>query len=449
MQRVLTIAGTDSGGGAGIAADLRTIALLGAHGMCAVAALTAQNSTGVKGILAVPPAFVAAQLEAVLADIGCDAAKCGMLHSAATVKVVAQTLARFQVPNLVVDTVLAAGSGDPLAEAEAVAAYRELFPLAALVTGNLAEASALAGIGVNDVAGMEEAARALAAQGARAALVRGGHLGGGEAVDVLYDGREFIHFSLPRVDTPHDHGTGCTVSAAIATYLARGHALAEAVRRAKELVHRGLRDARPLGAGSGPVNILPQLTLEAERCRVLAELAAAFEVLRALPAIARLVPEVGMNLAYALPAAAGATEVAAFPGRLGVYRGRLAAFGPPEFGASSHVARIVLTAMSRQPALRAALNVRFSEEILEACRRCGLRLASFDRAEEPPEVAGREGGSLVWGVARAMSGEGEPPQAVWDRGGQGKEPMVRLLARTPGEAAALAAMIATRLEGGV
>jgi hydroxymethylpyrimidine/phosphomethylpyrimidine kinase len=446
LQRVLTIAGTDPGGGAGVAADLKTIALLGAHGLCCVAALTAQNSTGVKGIHPVPPQFVAAQLEAVLSDIGCDAAKCGMLYSAEVIRAVADQLAKYRVPHVVIDTVLAAGSGDPLAEAEALAAYRELFPLAALVSGNLSEVSALTGIKVTDEPSMREAARALVGQGAKAALVRGGHLSGGEAVDILHDGQEFYRFSLPRVNTPHDHGTGCTTTAAIATYLARGHALPEAVRLAKELVHRGLRDATPLGAGKGPVNILAALGVAAERCRVLSELSAAFEMLRGAPGLSRLIPEVGMNLAFALPAASSVDEVAAFPGRLGLYHGRLTGFGPPEFGASSHVARIVLTAMQRDPGLRAALNIRHGEDVIAACRAAGLKLSSFDRAQEPPEVAAREGGSLVWGVAEALKDEGLP-QAVYDTGGLGKEPMVRLLGRTPGEVARWAIEVAATLTG--
>jgi hydroxymethylpyrimidine/phosphomethylpyrimidine kinase len=287
-------------------------------------------------------------------------------------------------------------------------------------------------------------------QGAKAVLVRGGHLSGGEAVneavDILYDGKEFYRFSLPRVNTPHDHGTGCTTTAAVATYLARGHTLEGAVRLAKELVHRGLRDASALGAGKGPVNILAALGVAAERCRILTELSAAFEMLRGAPGLSRLMPEVGMNLAFALPAASSVDEVAAFPGRLGLYHGRLAAFGPPEFGASSHVARIVLTAMRREPGLRCALNIRHGEDVIAACRAAGLKLSSFDRAQEPPEVAAREGGSLVWGVAEALKGEGLP-QAVYDTGGLGKEPMIRLLGRTPGEVARWAIDVAATLTG--
>ena len=443
MQRVLSIAGSDSGGGAGIAADLKTIALLGAQGSCVLTALTAQNSLGVSGIHPVPPAFVEAQLEAVLSDIGADACKCGMLYSAQIIRAVAGKLAKYGVPNVVVDTVLAAGSGDPLAEAEAASAYRELFAVARLVTGNLSEMAALSGVEVADEEGMRRAAAVLVAQGARAVLVRGGHLPGKAAVDILFDGRQYRRFTLPRVDTPHDHGTGCTVSAAIATYLARGSSLEEATSAAKGLVHRGLRDSRALGAGKGPVNIYPALQDAAEHCRVVSELGAALEVLKG-SAVATLMPEVGMNLAFALPAATTTLDVAAFPGRLGLYHGQLSAFGGPEFGASSHVARIVLTAMRRDPGLRCALNLRFGEDVLAACRKTGLRLASFDRAQEPAEVASREGGSLVWGVAEALKGEALP-QAIFDRGGQGKEPMVRLIGRTPGEVTGWVAAIGAML----
>ncbi|MFH0809439.1 MAG: bifunctional hydroxymethylpyrimidine kinase/phosphomethylpyrimidine kinase [Pseudomonadota bacterium] len=447
MPKVLTIAGFDSSGGAGIGADLKTIALLGAHGLGAVTALTAQDSTGVHAIHPVPPAFVEQQLEAVLADIGCDACKCGMLYSAGVIKTVSEVLARHGVPNVVLDTVVAASSGDRLMEAGAVRALRGLFPLARLVTGNLAEAEWITGIRVTDEALMRQAAEELIRLGAKAVLVRGGHLEGAEAVDILYDGGEFTRFVLPRVATAHDHGTGCALTAAIATYLARGHGLVEATWKAKELVHQGLKAARSLGAGKGPVNIFAAVAMQTERCRVLEELAVALDTLRRHPA-AGLMPEVGMNLAFALPGATATDLVAAFPGRLGLHGGRITPFGPPRFGASSHVARIVLTAMRHDATLRAALNIRYDERTLAACGEAGLRLARFDRAQEPPEVAATEGSSLVWGVAAALGTAEEIPQAIYDLGAHGKEPMIRLIGRTPHEVVGWAMRIAEFLGDG-
>jgi len=251
----LTIAGSDSGGGAGIQADLKTFTVLGVYGMSAVTAVTAQNTVGVREFTVLEPALVAAQIDAVLEDIGCDAAKTGMLGTAEVVATVADRLAFYHVPNVVVDPVMVAKSGDALLAPDARAAVVELLlPCARLVTPNLPEASALLGrkVGADDMA---EAAQELCRLGARAAVIKGGHLQG-DAVDVLYDadtGRT-VRLSAPRLDTPHTHGTGCTFSAAIAAFLAQGLELALAVRRAKRFVTAAIARGLPLGSGRGPTD---------------------------------------------------------------------------------------------------------------------------------------------------------------------------------------------------
>jgi len=232
----LTIAGSDPSGGAGIQADLRTFAAFGVHGASVVTALTAQDTRRVRAIAEVTPAFVAQQLDAVLDDFEVRAAKTGMLHRAPVIDVVVARLHTRPLPHLVVDPVMVATSGDPLLEPEGIAALRErLLPLATLVTPNLHEAEVLTGRAVTTVAEMREAARALVALGARAALVKGGHLAG-DAVDVLYDGRGFRELGAPRQEGRRLHGTGCVLSAAITAGLARGSDLAEAVAEAKRFV---------------------------------------------------------------------------------------------------------------------------------------------------------------------------------------------------------------------
>ena len=232
----LTIAGSDPSGGAGIQADLRTFAAFGVHGASVVTALTAQDTRRVRAIAEVTPAFVAQQLDAVLDDFEVRAAKTGMLHRAPVIDVVVARLHTRPLPHLVVDPVMVATSGDPLLEPEGIAALRErLLPLATLVTPNLHEAEVLTGRAVTTVAEMREAARALVALGARAALVKGGHLAG-DAVDVLYDGRAFRELGAPRREGRRLHGTGCVLSAAITAGLARGSDLAEAVAEAKRFV---------------------------------------------------------------------------------------------------------------------------------------------------------------------------------------------------------------------
>lgn len=257
IPRVLTIAGSDSSGGAGIQADLKTFTVLGVYGASAITALTAQSTTGVSGIHAVPAEFVRAQIDAVMTDIGADAAKTGMLANRDIVLAVAAAVREHAIPNLVVDPVLLAQSGAALLEEDARAALRDrLVPLACLVTPNAPEASALLGIEVSSVADLREAARRFVAAGARAVLVKGGHLGGDESVDVFHDGRGFEELRAPRIATPHTHGTGCTLSAAIAAGLARGHDLADAVRRAKRFVTGAIERGLAIGRGCGPVNVL-------------------------------------------------------------------------------------------------------------------------------------------------------------------------------------------------
>jgi hydroxymethylpyrimidine/phosphomethylpyrimidine kinase len=259
MIVVLTIAGSDSGGGAGIQADLRTFAAHRLHGTSAITAVTAQNSVGVTDWLALPPRLVASQIEAVATDMTVAATKTGMLASAEIIAAVADAAARLQLGPLVVDPVMVAKSGDRLLDAAAERAYVErLFPRAALVTPNLFEAEALLGRPVRDLPAMRDAARALAALGARAVLVKGGALAG-EAVDVFFDGERLVDIPGPRVDTRNVHGTGCTLSAAICARLAQGEPLLDAVRGAKAYLVEALRRSYTVGRGRGPVDHLHPL----------------------------------------------------------------------------------------------------------------------------------------------------------------------------------------------
>jgi len=260
--RVLTIAGSDSGGGAGIQADLRTMALLGVHGCVAVTAVTVQNTLGVKDFHEIPDDVVAAQVEAVVTDIGIQAAKTGMLASSAIIAAVADSWRRLElsVP-LVVDPVCASMHGDPLLAASALDSLRaQLFPLATLVTPNLDEVRLLVNIDVVDTESQRAAAKALHALGPRWALVKGGHLrSSASSCDLLYDGTDFYEFDAPRLPTGNDHGGGDTLAAAAACALAHGRTVPEAVGFAKQWVTECLRAAYPLGGGHGPVSPLFRL----------------------------------------------------------------------------------------------------------------------------------------------------------------------------------------------
>jgi hydroxymethylpyrimidine/phosphomethylpyrimidine kinase len=258
LPRGLSIAGSDSGGGAGIQADLKTFSALGIYGMTAITAVTVQNTKGVSSYEALSPQTVADQVRAVVTDIGVDAVKTGMLASAPIVEAVADAVGDLGVPNLVVDPVFVSKHGHALLEEDAVDALRaRILPLATLVTPNLPEAAGLAGFRVDTRDLMEDAAEAIQAMGPRAALVKGGHLEAPAAADDLFfDGNELVWIEGERVDTPHTHGTGCVLSSAIAAHLARGESLLDAVRLGKRFVTEAIRHALPIGEGIGPIDPL-------------------------------------------------------------------------------------------------------------------------------------------------------------------------------------------------
>ena len=258
MRTALTIAGSDSGGGAGIQADLKTFAAHGVFGTSAITAVTAQNTRGVSAVHVLPAAMVRAQIDAVAADLFPDAVKIGMLATAGIIAEVARAIDAHALRPIVLDPVMVAKGGSRLLAADAVDAMSMLLSRALLVTPNLAEAEVLTGAEVRDAAGMERAARALVDSGAGAALVKGGHLEGGTVIDVLWTGRERHVFESARLQTPHTHGTGCTLSSAIAAQLALGLPLVEAVAAAIDYVRRAIASAPGLGRGHGPLNHFPK-----------------------------------------------------------------------------------------------------------------------------------------------------------------------------------------------
>jgi hydroxymethylpyrimidine/phosphomethylpyrimidine kinase len=257
-SRVLSIAGSDSGGGAGIQADLKTISALGCYGMTAVTALTAQNTQGVRSIHGVPPEMLRDQIDAVVEDIGVNAVKIGMLHAPEIVMTVAQAIDRHHLPNVVLDPVMVATSGAVLIDSPAISVLvRELFGRAVVITPNLDEAALLVGRTLSTEADMEAAGRELLAKGARAVLVKGGHLQGDQVSDLLLTQEGLVHWMrAPRIATPNTHGTGCTLSSAIASHLALGDTLLDAVLGARAYVRGALEAGAQVrtGKGSGPLN---------------------------------------------------------------------------------------------------------------------------------------------------------------------------------------------------
>jgi predicted fused transcriptional regulator/phosphomethylpyrimidine kinase len=309
---------------------------------------------------------------------------------------------------------------------------QELLPLASLVTPNLPEAAALAGMEVRTIEEMREAARRIRTYGAEAVLIKGGHLKG-EPVDLLFDESGFTEFRAKRIAVPDVHGTGCVLSAAIATELAKGASLHEAVQLGREVTLAGIRAAITVGQGKKFTHPHAYLAAEGERHAVIMALHAAIAALQGEAKIAGIIPEVSSNLGYAIPGARAKGDVAAFPGRIVRLRDTIATIDAPAFGASEHIASIILTVMRHDPSFRSAMNIRYSPEILKSCREGGFDILGFDRGKEPQEVRAEEGHSLGWGVEDALHKAETVPDVIYDEGGWGKEPMIRILGRDPGE----------------
>ncbi len=431
IPRALTIAGSDSGGGAGIQADLKTFAALGVHGMSAITSITAQNTLEVRAIHDVPPAVVVAQIEAVADDIGVDAAKTGMLSNAEIIRAVAATVRKYGFP-LVVDPVMIAKSGARLLRDDAIEALiKELIPLATVVTPNAREAERITGIRVKTLDDARKAAKYIVEElGAKAAVVKGGHLPGAESTDVLYHEGSFKEFRAKRIDGGCTHGTGCTFSAAIAACLAKGLSVEDSVGIAKQFVTLAIEHGTRVGRGHCPVNPSAWVDIPAERWAALASVARAIEILEENGELVNpLVPEVQMNVVTAISRryAKGVEDVAAVKGRVVRYGRTVRAVGPPSFGASSHLARAVLKAMEFDERIRGAVNVKYSEEFIQAAKKLGFTCSYYDRSEEPKEIKTVEGGTIPWGIEVAVRrAGGKVPDIVYHTGDIGKEPMINV-----------------------
>lgn len=432
----LTIAGSDSGGGAGIQADLKTFAALGVHGLCVITAVTAQNTQSVEGVFDLPPEFVTKQLNAAMRDFEVKWAKTGMLSNAEIIQAVKVGIKRYDL-RVIIDPVMVAATGTPLLREDAFRSLLKLLSSAELVTPNVPEAEKLSGVKIRSRADMKRAALKIVKLGPKAVLVKGGHLRGREVADLLYAKGKFTEFRGPRVLSEPTHGTGCSFSAAITAELAKGASTQEAVDSARKFIVRAIEGRLKVGKGVKPVNPMAALLLDAEKGRALEEVWAAAKLLAAEPKFAGLLPEVGSNLVMALPGGKQTSDVVGLSGRIVRVGERPQLTGYPELGGSEHVANTVLTVMLHDPKIRAGLNVRFSDKILHSCRRLGLCVAGFDRSKEPRGVK-----TMVWGTEQAIKRASRVPDVIFDRGAPGKEAMVRLLGRSATKVAGLALRIA-------
>jgi hydroxymethylpyrimidine/phosphomethylpyrimidine kinase len=393
-----------------------------------VTSVTAQNTTGVERTHVLPVEEIAAQYDAVRGDFDVRAVKTGMLATAPVIETVTERVAADDAP-AVVDPVMVAATGDRLLEREAETAYEALVAEATVVTPNADEAAVLTGIDPDDAASAREAGEALVAMGAEAALVKGGHVQTDADVvrDVLVTADGVETFEHPRIDGAATHGSGCTLSSAIAARLADGESLVDAVAESVAFTERALRYHHDIGEGAGAVHHLAALRERADR-QPTAE--AVHDVVREFvdADVSAVVPEVGMNVVGATPYAEDPAETAAVEGRITRTMSGVQPNRGVRFGASSHVARFLLSAREFDPALRFAVNCRFDDDVEAALDDLGWTVAEYDRDAEPPDVKETEGSTMGWGARRAFESVDGTPAAVLDRGEVGKEEIAKLVA---------------------
>ena len=430
MRKILTIAGSDSSGGAGIQADIKTIMSLGGYAMSVVTAITAQNTLGVQGIKHVEPEWVGAQMDSVLGDIGADAVKTGMLCNAGIVEIVAERLQHYGIPRLVVDPVVKSDKGAILLDEDGRKAIVEkLFPITYLLTPNIPEAEIFTGTKIDDVAQMKKAAKKLQRMGPRYVLVKRGHLPE-SPVDVLEDGLQNYEFPTQRVRTRHNHGTGCTLASAIATLMAQGMPIMDCIDQAKRYLYRALRFSLDIGRGKGPTNHYAYIAREIARSQVLEELDKALERLKRL-GIGHLIPEVQTNIAYAIPFAENVDDIASFPGRIARINNTVDTLYSSRFGAARQIHLLIMAAMEFDPLRRAAMTIMYSEPLVNRIRALGYTAAEMDRNRTPPDLQKEEGSTLAWAVQDVMVELGRVPDAIYDKGVVGKVPLIRLFGKDP------------------
>lgn len=431
MKRALTIAGSDSGGGAGIQQDLKVFSSLSVYGSSVITAVTAQDTLGIKGIHALPLDIISSQIDSVMKDISPDAMKTGMLVNSGITELVYNKLRGYEV-DLVVDPVMVSSSGDRMLDDDSVEGLRRLVSIAKLTTPNIHEAEILSGVRIDTEGDMEKSAKKIGD-----CVVTGGHLNG---VDVLhYDGGIHYFEGRGKIEGVF-HGTGCAFSAAVTAYLAKGLGVVEAVANAKDFMDRVIGRAFSVGSGLSVLDTgglrLGRVFVDGERNAVVEDIEEAVERFVASRYSYRLMPEVGVNIVMALPDARSIGEVAGVSGRLVRDKDSVVPVGDIDFGGSSHMARVVLTAMKSDPESRAALNIRFSDDILSVCEKLNLSISGFDRREQPGDTT-----TMEWGTLEAIKKSGGVPDIIYDRGMVGKEAMMRILGKNAGEVVDIALRI--------
>ncbi len=417
MRTALTVAGSDSIGGAGIQADIKAMAVVGIHATSVITAVTAQNTQGVDGIFPMPEEFIKAQLEAVLKDCDIKAVKTGMLYSADIVETVADVLEDHDVP-LVVDPVMISGTGCSLCDDDFVKALKKkLLPICELVTPNMYEAETLTGMKIRNEDDITLACELIGKQGS-SVLFKGGHLKGPKVVDYLYLSSEFTKMEYPRLNKA-GHGSGCTLSAFITANMAKGLDIVNSVMKSREMIQESIATQYSIGHGDVVVNPFVKVKGESDKFRILDALdSASSKIINMVPD--EFVPKNGMNIAYALKDAAGPEEIAGMDKRMTVHNGIFRKNGPAKFGAAEHLSYMLLEIMRHDPSSRCIMSLAYRDDIIDVMEEVGMVSVSVDMQKD----------KITEMTAKAIGHSKKMPDAIVDKGPK-KDRLIRILAKDP------------------
>ncbi len=419
MKTALTIAGSDSYSGAGIQQDLKTFNSFGIYGTSVITAITAQNTKGIHSTDILPLYIISGQIDSIFDDIRIDAVKTGMLCNKEIIRLVMKKMKFYNAKNLVVDPVMKSTTGYTLLERNSIKELKKLISISKLATPNIYEAEILSGIKIKNIDDLKKAAKRIGN-----CVITGGHA---DATDILHYKKKLYYFKGTKRNV-NLHGLGCAFSAAIAANLAKGLNVVDSVKDAKNFINEAIDRNFPIGSGLGIADtsglMLSKTVYDKEKTRVLENVENAVRIFISNKNSYKLIPQVGINIAMALPNAKSLEEVAGITGR--VVRDREGVFpvGVIDFNASKHVGRVVLTAMKFDKGKRAAMNIRSSEEILNACKKLKLKISNFERDKQPKDT-----NTMEWGTRAAIKKLGKIPNIIYDNGGKGKEAMIRIIGR--------------------
>ncbi len=420
MRSALTVAGSDSIGGAGVQADVKAMAVVGVHATSVITAVTAQNTQGVDDIFPMPEEFIQAQLESVLRDCDVKAVKTGMLYSAEIVETVADILEDHEMP-LIVDPVMVSGTGDALSQKELVSAMRKkLLPICELVTPNKHEAEVLSKMKINTKDDLTLACELIGKQGS-SVLMKGGHFNTPTVVDYLYLSSEFTKLEYPRLKKA-GHGSGCVLSSFITANMAKGLDIVNAVMKSRDLIQESIASQYSVGKGDQIVNPMVKMKGETDKFKVLDAVdAAAARIMDVVPD--EFVPKKGMNIALALKDAAGPEEIAAIDRRLFVHNGMIRKGGPAKFGAAEHLSYVLLGVMKHDPKTRCIMSIAYSDDVMSVMEEVGMNAVSVEMGKD----------KILEATETAINKcNGKIPDAIVDKGSK-KDRIVRILAKDTDE----------------